>query len=117
MIQKMLKLIFILLVLLNGQAFARHKKVIKKKPILNVSKFTGPCSKAKECVSVKADACGCANGGKNRAVLKKKLNDYEKNLRQYLIDIDQKNVVCLALYKCGGEPNQIRCIKRKCVLK
>lgn len=99
------------------QAMARPKKSMKKKPIFNVSKFLGPCSKAKECVSVKADACGCTSGGSNRAVLKKKLNAYEKSLRQYLLDINQKNEVCLALYKCSGEPNQVRCVNHKCVLK
>lgn len=105
------------LFLINVSAFARHKKPVKKKAIFKVSKYLGPCSKARDCVSVKADACGCASGGSNRAILKKKLNAYEKNLRQYLLDINQKNEVCLALYKCGGEPNQVKCINRKCVLK
>lgn len=97
--------------------FSRVKKPMKKKAVLNVSQFLGPCHSAKECVSVRADACGCTSGGSNRAVLKKKLNAYEKSLRQYLLAINQKNEVCLALYMCSGEPNKVSCVNGKCVLR
>lgn len=113
-----MKYFFLILIILGStSSFARVKKPVKKKAVLNVASYTGPCKTAKECVSVKADACGCRSGGSNRAVLKRKLNVYEKALRHYLLDRGQYSEVCLALYKCSGEPNKVACVNRKCVLK
>lgn len=110
-------ILLILLLVLNSTLSAKIRRPIKKKIVFKAVQYQGPCKSSKECVSVKADACGCRNGGSNRAILKKKLNAYEKNLRQYLLSTNKNNIVCLAVYMCAGEPNQVACVKGQCVLK
>lgn len=112
-----MKLILICSLLLSVSSFAKTHKQTKKKIVFKPAQYQGPCKTAKECVSVKADSCGCRNGGSNRAVLKKKLNKYEKELRHYLLAIGKYSEVCLAVYMCAGEPNQVACVNHQCVLK